>query len=184
MAKNQSNPETTALTQTSDEPFTTFTFGEGQTVRAIIVGGEPWFVRQDVLDLLDLKSNTSARSLPPDELRTHTMRVNGKLRDLAMVNEPGLYRLVFQSRKKEAEDIKTWVFTKVLPQIREKGYYAHPGLVPGDPAVRELLEVQRQILAVEQERLDIERARHTLARFPEVDDRIRCADPVLEQRGA
>jgi hypothetical protein len=35
----------------------------------------------------------------------------------------GLYRLVFQSRKPEAEKFKTWVFTEVLPQIRKGGAY-------------------------------------------------------------
>jgi hypothetical protein len=43
------------------------------------------------------------------------------------VNEPGLYRLIFQSRKPEAEKFKTWVFTDVLPQIRRTGAYAQPG---------------------------------------------------------
>jgi hypothetical protein len=40
------------------------------------------------------------------------------------VNEPGLYRLIFRSRKREAEKFKTWVFAEVLPQIRETGAYA------------------------------------------------------------
>ncbi|MDR0759387.1 MAG: hypothetical protein LBF74_04670, partial [Treponema sp.] len=43
------------------------------------------------------------------------------------VNEPGLYRLIFQSRKPEAEKFKTWVFTEILPQIRRTGAYVQPG---------------------------------------------------------
>jgi hypothetical protein len=39
------------------------------------------------------------------------------------VNEPGLYRLIFNSRKKQADSFKTWVFTEVLPQIRRTGAY-------------------------------------------------------------
>jgi hypothetical protein len=43
------------------------------------------------------------------------------------VNEPGLYRLIFQSRKPEAEKFKTWVFTAVLPQIRRTGTFGPGG---------------------------------------------------------
>ena len=46
---------------------------------------------------------------------------------MLVVNEPGLYRLVFQSRKPEAEAFKTWVFTEVLPSIRKTGTYTVPG---------------------------------------------------------
>jgi prophage antirepressor-like protein len=151
-------------------PFTMFDF-DGRTVQALIIGGDPWFVRQDVLELLDLRSNTSARSLAPDEKGTHTVRTLGGPQEIALVNEPGLYRLIFQSRKEEAERIKTWVFTEVLPSIRRTGAYARPGALPsGDPVVRELLDVQKEILAVQRERLDIEKARLALARFPEVED--------------
>jgi hypothetical protein len=43
------------------------------------------------------------------------------------VNEPGLYRLIFQSHKPEAEQFKTWVFTAVLPQIRRTGAFGPGG---------------------------------------------------------
>jgi hypothetical protein len=43
---------------------------------------------------------------------------------LNIINEPGLYRLIFQSRKAEAKRFKRWVFHVVLPSIRSKGYYA------------------------------------------------------------
>ena len=39
------------------------------------------------------------------------------------VNEPGLYRLIFQSRRPEAEAFKAWVFNEVLPSIRKTGYF-------------------------------------------------------------
>ena len=67
--QNDSNDE--------QQPFTVFTFANGQTVRAIILDGKPWFVRQDVFELLDLKSRTSARSLPPDEKGVHTVHTLG-----------------------------------------------------------------------------------------------------------
>ena len=41
---------------------------------------------------------------------------------------PGLYRLVFKSRKKEAEAFKRWVCHEVLPSIRKNGAYFSPGM--------------------------------------------------------
>ena len=40
------------------------------------------------------------------------------------VNEPGFYRLIFQSHKPEAERLKTRVFNEILPQIRKTGKYS------------------------------------------------------------
>ena len=64
------------------------------------------------------------------------------------VNEPGFYRLVFQSRKPEAERFKTWVFTEVLPSIRKKGYYAFP-------KVREMIEDALATFGIRPGHLDI-----------------------------
>jgi hypothetical protein len=38
--------------------------------------------------------------------------------------EPGLYRLIFASRKPEAADFQDWVYTEVLPEIRRKGAFS------------------------------------------------------------
>ena len=53
------------------------------------------------------------------------------------VNEPGLYRLIFQSRKKKAEQFKRWVLHEVLPALRRYGAYEIPikGEPPADVAV-------------------------------------------------
>lgn len=45
------------------------------------------------------------------------------VREIKVVNEPGLYRLIFKSKKAEAERFKTWVFHTVLPSIRKTGAF-------------------------------------------------------------
>jgi hypothetical protein len=55
--------------------------------------------------------------------------------NLNIINEPGLYRLIFQSRKPEAEAFKTWVFSEVLPAIRKHGYFAARPPLAIDPAI-------------------------------------------------
>jgi hypothetical protein len=57
---------------------------------------------------------------------------------MLIVNEPGLYRLIFQSRKPEAERFKAWVFNEVLPRIRRAGRYALPG-ADAEALYREIL---------------------------------------------
>ena len=39
------------------------------------------------------------------------------------IDEPNLYRCIFQSRKAEAEQFQNWVFEEVLPSIRRNGAY-------------------------------------------------------------
>ena len=42
---------------------------------------------------------------------------------VTLINEPGLYGLIFFSKLESAEKFKTWVFSKVLPSIRKYGHY-------------------------------------------------------------
>ncbi len=42
------------------------------------------------------------------------------------VTEAGLYKLIMQSRKPEAEAFKDWIAESVLPSIRKHGYYGTP----------------------------------------------------------
>lgn len=43
---------------------------------------------------------------------------------MAIVNESGLYHLIFQSRKPEAKAFRKWVTSEVLPELRRTGSYA------------------------------------------------------------
>jgi prophage antirepressor-like protein len=110
-----------------------FTF-ENRTVRTVVIKNEPWFVAKDVGEALGLSAiKTTLQGFPENEKGVHTMYLrseNGvqQSRKMLTVNEPGLYRLVFQSRKPEAEKFKTWVFTEVLPSIRRTGMFLPEGL--------------------------------------------------------
>lgn len=106
------------------------TFAIDYDVRIIRIGEEFWFVAVDVAKVLGIEKirNTLAH-FPEDETGAHTMGVRSKNgvfqnRKLLCVNESGLYRLIFISRKPEAEKFKRWVFHEVLPQIRKTGSYS------------------------------------------------------------
>jgi prophage antirepressor-like protein len=111
---------------------------EGKEVRTLERDGAPWFVAKDVCDILELENVTEAlRGLDDDEKivlprnefafltlsSTEGQTSRGGAQEFNIINEPGLYRLVFQSRKPEAKAFKRWVFHEVLPAIRKTGKY-------------------------------------------------------------
>ena len=97
-------------------------------VRVNMVGGEPWFAVKDVCDALGLENATRATDgLPETDLTLLVVTSGGQRRELTFVNEPGLYRLVFKSRKPEAERFQDWVCREVLPSIRRTGGYGAAG---------------------------------------------------------
>ena len=105
---------------------------EGKEVRSVIRDGEPWFVAKDVCEVLGIQqANRSLENFPEDEVLKVSSNVlskderegRGGASSFLVVNEPGLYRLIFQSRKPEAEPFKHWVYHEVLPSIRKTGGY-------------------------------------------------------------
>jgi phage antirepressor YoqD-like protein len=76
------------------------------------------------------------------------------------IDEPNLYRCIFQSRKKEAEQFQDWVCDEVLPSIRKNGGYmvSQPEETPEEIMARALLLAQRTIEA-QKVRADYEAAR-------------------------
>ena len=111
---------------------------EGKTVRTVARDNETWWVAKDVCDVLGIKNAVQAlESLADDEKVVLTRASDymssaelfggkgreGGAQSLSIVNEPGLYRLIFKIRKPEAERFKRWVFHEVLPSIRETGSY-------------------------------------------------------------
>ena len=43
-----------------------------------------------------------------------------------VINEPGLYKLTFKSRKPAAKEFTRKVTHEILPQIRKTGFYIAP----------------------------------------------------------
>ena len=108
----------------------TFTFNpSNQPVRVETIGGEPWFVAKDVCDALSIGNITDTMNrLDDDEKLTSILSNSGQGRQMWLVNESGLYNLIFQSRKPEAKAFRKWVTGEVLPSIRKTGSYSLPGV--------------------------------------------------------
>jgi len=98
----------------------TFYF-DNQNVRIIELNNEPWFVAADVCRVLALTNPTvTINRLEDDERAKFNL---GRQGETNIVNESGLYELIFASRKPTARAFKKWVKSEVLPSIRKDGGY-------------------------------------------------------------
>lgn len=99
-------------------------FGE---VRVFIVNNEPWFVGKDVALLLGYAKPENALSTHVDDEDKTITLIQGTgsnyKSNTTIINESGMYSLVFGSRLKTAKEFKRWVTSDVLPSIRKTGGY-------------------------------------------------------------
>lgn len=99
-------------------------FGE---IRAIIIDGEPWFVGRDIaLELGYAKPQNALRDNVDegDARKWGIPDANNHIQKMIMVNESGLYSLIFGSKLENAKKFKRWVTSEVLPSIRKTGTYS------------------------------------------------------------
>ena len=94
-------------------------------VRTTIKDGEIWWVLKDVCDILGLSEpHRVASRLEKDERTLMTVTDNlGRQQNTTIINEPGLYKVIFRSDKPEAKKFMHWVSHEVLPSIRKHGAY-------------------------------------------------------------
>ena len=104
---------------------------ENVSIRTTMINGEPWFVAKDLCMILEIQNSrdTLAKVIDEDEkgvANLYTRSSNGiwQNREMAIINESGLYHLIFVSRKPEAKTIRRWVTGTVLPSIRRTGSYS------------------------------------------------------------
>lgn len=99
-------------------------------VRTSIIDDEPYFSLNDVCRILDIKNSRQAKTRLNDKgVITNDILTNGGTQKADFINESNLYKLVFQSRKPEAERFADWVTSEVLPTIRKHGAYMTNGVI-------------------------------------------------------
>ena len=100
-----------------------FNFKENE-VRTVTKNGEPWFVAKDVCEILGLTNPSLALNRLTGRMKgLCTTNTPGGPQEVLVINEPGVYKLTFTSRKKEAEEFTDWLATDVIPSIRKHGAY-------------------------------------------------------------
>ena len=101
----------------------------GQIRTSVAESGEPLFCLADVCRVLDLsnprdvKRRLNQRGVCTTDTPTYNQHGALVMQQLNFITEPNLYKCIFQSRKKEAEQFQDWVCGEVLPSIRKSGGY-------------------------------------------------------------
>lgn len=95
-------------------------------LRVVIQNNEPWFVAKDLCEVLEIANGRDAVSrLDQDEKTVSEIPTPSRgTQQVNLVNESGLYSLIFRSNKPEAKVFKKWVTGEVLPAVRKHGVYA------------------------------------------------------------
>lgn len=125
----------------------------GQIRTSVAESGEPLFCLADVCRVLDLsnprdvKRRLNQRGVCTTDTPTYNQHGALVMQQLNFITEPNLYKCIFQSRKKEAEQFQDWVCGEVLPSIRKSGGYmvARVDETPEQIMARALIVAQETI---------------------------------------
>ena len=128
-------------------------FGE---VRTVTIDNEPWFVGKDVAMALGYQNASKALAdhvEECDKLNNESVSSLGQ-RGGWLINESGLYALIFGSKLESAKRFKYWVTSEVLPAIRKTGGYRMQAPQGKELLALAVLEAQKTI---EEQTTQIER---------------------------
>lgn len=156
------------MTENKLEVFTSPEFGQ---VRALTIDGNPYVVGKDVAEILGysnskdaiarhvdeedkrviLKSDftTLENNLPKEVFPVNFVDATIPNRGLTVINESGVYALVFGSKLPNAKRFKRWVTSEVLPSIRKTGSYNSPDYSALSPQLQYLISLEQKTKELE-----------------------------------
>ncbi|MCY1585623.1 phage antirepressor [Staphylococcus pettenkoferi] len=100
-------------------------------VRTLTVNEEPFFVGKDVAGILGYSNTRDAlyRHVDGEDKDVVKLDTLGGKQSQTIINESGLYSLIFSSKLESAKRFKRWVTSEVLPAIRKHGIYATDSVI-------------------------------------------------------
>lgn len=124
---------------------------ENHEVRSLLLNNEPWFVGKDVADVLGYKNQRDAISKHVDSEDKNTVAIHDGITrgnpNQTIINESGLYALIFGSKLESAQKFKRWVTSEVLPALRKTGHYQVNELSGQELMAKALIEAQSVLAA-------------------------------------
>lgn len=119
---------------TGMNPLAQLTFRGAKRVRVFGTREKPLFLVADIGEVLEITNTRTLVSRLPATCRGCDVTITDvtssphrgrarKTQKMATVTEAGVYRLIFSSRKPEAEDFMACVTEEVLPTIRREGRF-------------------------------------------------------------
>ena len=135
--KQHQTDDSRELTHTNNSPVSVFDNEEFGKIRTLIINDEPWFVGKDIAEALGYRHvNRAVRQhVDKEDLKALSRKGWGdsyptlwtNKNDFAnkvLINESGVYSLIFSSELESAKKFKRWVTSEVLPSIRKNNAYS------------------------------------------------------------
>lgn len=94
-------------------------------IRTVQLNNETYFVGKDVAEALGYANpkNAVPKHVSEEDKLSTQIEYAGQRREVTVINESGLYALIFGSKLESAKRFKHWVTSEVLPSIRKNGGY-------------------------------------------------------------
>lgn len=133
-----------------------FSNEEFGSVRTVVIDNEIWFVGKDVADALGYSNSRDAIATHVEMEDKNTVAISDGKRgnpNQAIINESGLYALIFGSKLESAKRFKHWVTSEVLPAIRKTGHYEIESYSPEMQAIlmhdKKLVKMDERVTTLE-----------------------------------
>lgn len=151
-------------------------------IRTVTIDNEPWFVGKDVAEALGYSEPRSAVSKKVDDADKGVAEMetpSGK-QNMTIINESGLYALIFGSKLDSAKRFKHWVTSEVLPSIRKHGMYAVDELV-NNPEL--LIKVATELKEEREKNKELENTVHEMNKtIGELTPKANYVDVILKSK--
>lgn len=95
------------------------------SVRTVTISDEPWFIGNDVAKALGYQNGSRdiGRHVDEEDRMEYPFYDGVQTRKVIIINESGIYSMVFGSKLPKAKEFKHWVTAEILPSIRKNGGY-------------------------------------------------------------
>nr|DAH26828.1 MAG TPA: repressor domain protein [Caudoviricetes sp.] len=135
---------------------------EGKGIRTLLIDTVPYFVGKDVAQVLGYKDTVNALKTHVDPEDKKGWRITTPSRGeqkITLINESGVYSLIFGSKLPKAKSFKRWVTSEVLPSLRQRGTYSinqNKDAEDGNRVVIEnMIELSKNLLTLTQSTTEI-----------------------------
>lgn len=135
---------------------------EGNGIRTLLIDTVPYFAGKDVAQALGYKDTVNALKThvePEDKKGWRITTPSRGEQKITLINESGVYSLIFGSKLPEAKKFKRWVTSEVLPALRQRGTYSikqTKDVENGNRAVIEnMIELSKNLLTLTQTTTEI-----------------------------
>lgn len=109
----------------SENMIKIFNNAEFGSLKTIMVNNEPYFIGKEIAEILGYANpkNAVPKHVDNEDKLSTQIEYAGQKRSVTVINESGLYSLIFGSKLPKAKQFKHWVTSEVLPTIRKTGGY-------------------------------------------------------------